>query len=54
MYEAAVFTANKTNAATQGLKFKPLPADARAIVEKLPALSETQEDEADATDLGDD
>ena len=54
MYEAAVFTAKKKEAATHGLKFKPLSAEARAIAGELPALNETQEDEAVVTNLGGD
>jgi len=54
MYGEAVFAANKTDAATNGLRFKPLYAEVRAIADKPPALSETQEDGAVATNLGDD
>ena len=35
MCEVAVFTANETAAAVRGQKLKPLPASARAIVDKL-------------------
>ena len=54
IYEAADFTANKADAGTHELKSKPLFAEARDIVEILAALSETQEDEAVPTNLGDD
>ena len=54
MYGEAAFAANKTDAATNGLRFKPLSAEVRAIADKPPALSETQEDGAVATNLGDD
>ena len=52
MYEVAVFTANKTDAVAQGLKLRLLSAEAKAIVDKLPAGDETQKDEAAATNLG--
>ena len=51
MYEVAFFTANKTDTATHGLKFKPLTAEARVIFEKLQAPDQTQGDGAVATSL---
>ena len=54
VYEVAVFTANKADAATHGPKFKPLSVEARIAVGKIPASGETQEDKAVATNLGGD
>ena len=50
----AVFTANETDAAALGLKPKPLPAFARAIVDKPLPGGGTQQGGGTATYLGDD
>ena len=50
----AVFTANKTEPYTHGLKVKPLSDSARAIVEKLLSKGGIQQGGGTATDLGED
>ena len=54
IYEAAVFTANETNAAAHGLRPKPMSASARAIVDKPPPGGEAQQEGDTTTNLGDD
>ena len=54
MCEMAVFTANEADAAAHGLKFKPLSASARAIVEKLLPGDGPQQGGGPATNLGGD
>ena len=50
----AVFTANAADAAAHGLKFKPLSASARAIVDKLLPGGGPQQGGGPATNLGGD
>ena len=50
----AVVTANEADAAAHGLKFKPLSASARAIVEKLLPGDGPQQGGGPATNLGGD
>ena len=54
MCEVAVFTANEADAAAHGLKFKPLSASARAIVDKLLPGGGPQQGVGPATNLGGD
>ena len=54
MCEVAVFTAGMVNAEAHGPKLELLSAEARAIVDELPALVQLQEDGAVATILGGD
>ena len=54
MCEVAVFTANAADTAAHGLKFKPLCASARAIVDKLLPGGGPQQGGGPAANLGGD